>query len=114
MMMRRHAENDVEQVVNETEPLHSSDSEYSGLWYAAFAHTPDEMFIGRDAYAFSANLSSTTLIIDITQTSHYIKNTQSPIAKQAEVVFRTLLFAFLCLELCAMAFLIFKLVLAPL
>lgn len=67
-----------------------------------------------ETYVSSANLTSTTLTIDITETSYYIKNNQSPIAKQAEIIFRTLLFAFLCLELCAMAFLISKLLLIPL
>ena len=43
-----------------------------------------------------------------------MKNRQSPIARQAEVIFRTLLFTFLCLEICAIAFLISKLLLIPL
>ena len=71
------------------------------------------MFVTADRYALSSNLSSTTMTIDISETSYYIKNVQSPIAKQPEVIFRTLLFAFLCLELCAMAFLICKLLLIP-
>lgn len=71
------------------------------------------MFITADTYVMSSNLSSTTITIDISETSYYIKNVQSPIAKQGEVIFRTLLFAFLCLELCAMAFLIVKLIIVP-
>lgn len=71
------------------------------------------MFMTADTYVSSANLTSTTVTIDITETPYYIKNVQSPIAKQAEIVFRTLLFAFLCLELCAMAFLICKLLVIP-
>lgn len=71
------------------------------------------MFVTANTYVMSSNLSSTTITIDITETSYYIKNVESPIAKQGEVIFRTLLFAFLCLELCAMAFLIFKLIVVP-
>lgn len=71
------------------------------------------MFITSDTYAISTNSTSTELIIDITETSYYIKNVQSPIAKKAEIIFRTLLFAFLCLELCAMTFIINKLLLIP-
>ena len=72
------------------------------------------MLMTADNYALLSNLTSTTLTIDITETSYYIKNVQSPIAKEPEVIFRTLLFAFLCLELSAMTFLIIKLVLIPL
>ena len=71
------------------------------------------MFIDAARYVTSANLTSTTLTVVITEAAYYIKNVQSPIAKQPEVVFRTLLFAFLCLEMCAMAFLIVKLIILP-
>lgn len=72
------------------------------------------MFITADSYVTSANLTSITLTIDITETSYYIENTQSPIAKQPEVMFRTLLFAFLTLEISALVFVICKLLLIPL
>ena len=71
------------------------------------------MFIDAARYVTSANLTSTTLTVVITEAAYYIKNVQSPIAKQPEVVFRTLLFSFLCLELCAMSFLIAKLFIVP-
>ena len=71
------------------------------------------MFITADSYALSANLTSTTLTIAISETSYYIKNIQSPIAKQPELIFRTLLFSFLCLEICTMLFIICKLFLIP-
>jgi hypothetical protein len=100
-------------VVNETEPLRGSESDYSGLWYASFSYTPTDMFMTRETYVLSTNGSSTTLMITISETSHYIKNVQSPIAKEAEVIFRTLLFAFLCLEICAMGFLIAKMLVIP-
>ena len=89
-------------------------SEFGGIWYPTFTYSLSEMFISANSYATLANLTSTTLTIDITETSYYIKNTQSPIAKRPEIIFRTLLFAFLCLELCAMTFLIVKLLLIPL
>jgi len=72
------------------------------------------MFITSDSYVMSANLTSMTLTIYITETSYYIKNVQSPIAKQPEIIFRTLLFAILCLEICALVFVICKLLLIPL
>ncbi len=100
-------------MVNETEPLSGSNSEFGGIWYPTFTYSLHEMFMTADTYARSANLTSTTITIDITETSYYIKNVQSPIAKQPEIIFRTLLFAFLCLELCAMTFLICNLLLIP-
>ena len=63
------------------------------------------MFISADNYVTMANLTSTKVTIEMSETSYYIKNLQSPIAKESEVIFRTLLFSFLCLELCAIAFL---------
>ena len=72
------------------------------------------MFLTSINYALSTNLTSTTLTIDITETSYYIKNVQSPIAKESEVIFRTLLFAILCLEISALIFVIVKLLLVPL
>ena len=72
------------------------------------------MFIDAERYVTSANLTSTTLTLTISETSYYIKNVQSPIAKQPEVLFRTLLFSFLCLEMCAMTFLMAKLIVVPL
>ena len=72
------------------------------------------MFVDAARYASSSNLTSTTLTVVISETSYYIKNVQSPIAKQPEVVFRTLLFSFLCLQLCTMSFLIAKLSVVPL
>ena len=101
------------QVINVTEALSSGDSRYGGIWYPTFTFSSNDMFVTAERYALSSNLSSTTLTIDISETSYYIKNVQSPIGKQPEVIFRTLLFAFLCLELCAMAFLICKLLLIP-
>ena len=71
------------------------------------------MFMTADSYVLSANRSSTTLTIGITETSYYIRNVQSPIAKQPEIIFRTLLFAVLCLEICATAFIIIKLLIIP-
>lgn len=71
------------------------------------------MFVDADRYVTFSNLLSTTITLSISETSYYIKNVQSPIAKRPEVVFRTLLFAFLCLELCAMSFLIAKLIIVP-
>ena len=71
------------------------------------------MFINSDDYVRASNQTQATLTIEISETSYYIKNVQSPIAKKPEVIFRTLLFTFLCLEVFAMTFLLIKLLLLP-
>ncbi|CAF3469666.1 unnamed protein product [Rotaria socialis] len=99
--------------INETGPLSGSDSFFEGIWYPTFTYSLSQMFISADTYTMTANLTSTTITINIAETSYYIKNYQTPIAKQAEIIFRTLLFSFLCLELCATTFVICKLLLIP-
>jgi hypothetical protein len=79
-----------------------------------FTYTPVEMFLTDTGYATSTDSTSITLTITITETTYYIKNVQSPIAKLPEIMFRTLLFTFLTLEISAMVFLIFKLLIIPL
>jgi hypothetical protein len=54
-----------------------------------------------------------TFTIDISETSYYVKNVQSPIAKQPEIIFHTILFTIVCLELCGLLFVICKLLLIP-
>ncbi|CAF0719899.1 unnamed protein product [Adineta ricciae] len=102
-------------VINETDPLFDSDPvQFSGIWYPTFTYSYSEMFMTAAQYATTINGTSTDITIATSETSYYIKNIQSPIAKQPEVIFRTLLFAFLCLELCAMAFILCKLLIIPL
>jgi hypothetical protein len=100
-------------VINETEPLSGTDSTYTSIWYPTFIYNIDDMFISGEQYIMSADEESTSITFEISETPYYIKNVQSPIAKKAEVIFRTLLFSFLCLEICAMTFLICKLILTP-
>jgi hypothetical protein len=100
--------------VNETEPLSGSDSDFAGIWYPTFTYSVSQMFIDATSYIMSANLTSTTLTIAISETSYYVQNVQSPIAKQPEVIFHTLLFTIVCLELCGLLFVICKLVVIPL
>ena len=53
------------------------------------------------------------LNIIISEASFFVKNRQSPIAKQPEVIFHNLLFTIVCLELFGLIFLLFKLALLP-
>ncbi len=102
------------QVVNETEPLSGSDSDFSGIWYPTFTYSVSQMFIDANSYVMSADLSSMKFTIVISETSYYVKNVQSPIAKEPEVIFHTILFTIVCLEICGLIFVICKLFLVPL
>ena len=59
-------------------------------------------------------LASTTITIIISETSYYIQNHQSLIAKQSEIIFHNLLFTIVCLEIFGLIFLLFKLAFLPL
>ncbi len=102
------------QVVNETEPLFGSDSDFGGIWYPTFTYSLTQMFIDANSYITSADLTSMTFTIDISETSYYVKNVQSPIAKEPEIIFHTILFTIVCLEICGLIFVICKLLLIPL
>lgn len=93
--------------------MSGDDSEYSGIWYPTFTYTANDIFVSDQYYASSANGTKTVVTIMMSEISYYIKNVQSPIAKKPEIIFRTLLFASLCLEICALSFLMFNLVLIP-
>ena len=99
--------------MNETEPLSGSDSDFAGIWYPTFTYSLSQMFINANSYVMYANLTSITLNIDISETSYYVKNVQSPIAKQPEVIFHTILFTIVCLELVGLLFVICKLLMIP-
>jgi hypothetical protein len=71
------------------------------------------MFISSEEYATSANLTSTTLTIVISETSYYIKNRQLPIAKVREIIFHNLLFTVVCIEIFRLIFLLCKLTTLP-
>jgi hypothetical protein len=99
--------------INETDSISSSGSVFSGLWYPTFTVDKNQMFISDETYRTSTQESHTTLTIIISETSFFIKNRQSPIAKQPEVVFHNLLFTIVCLEIFGLIFLFFKLALFP-
>ena len=94
--------------------MYGDDSEFAGIWYPTFTYSLTQMFLTANGYVMNADLASTTLTIVISETSYYIQNVQSPIAKEPEIIFHIILFTILSLEISALAFLIFKLFLIPL
>ena len=100
-------------VINETEPMEGDQSDFTGIYIPTFTVDMNSLFVTIDQYIRSA-LVLTTLSIDITETSYYVKNSQEPIARHSEIIFRDVLFSLCCLELFGLAFLAYKLAFKPL
>ncbi|CAF1390084.1 unnamed protein product [Rotaria sordida] len=96
------------------EPLRGHESSFSGIWYPTFMMSEDHVFISSEEYDISANLTSTTLTIVLSETSYYIKNRQLPIAKLREIIFHNLLFTVVCLEIFRLLILLWELTIMPL
>ena len=92
----------------------NNQSEFAGIWYPTFQVDENQMFVTKEQYMTTTDLSTTTLNIVISETSFYIQNHQAPIAKRPEIIFHNLLFTIVCLELFGLVFLIFKLIIIPL
>lgn len=109
-------------IINETQSLKSSDTgnTYSGLFIPAlFESHPSSSLSDETHFAQNGNYlryvqTHTLVTVEIDELSTYVKNLQEPIARQAEIIFHTLLFTMLCIEIFALSFLIFKLFVIPL
>ncbi|CAF1322465.1 unnamed protein product [Adineta ricciae] len=102
--------------INMTHALGSSDStSYSGLWMPTFTDVSlsDEDYYVEFGSYLRYTSSMTILQITLDERPFYIKNIQQPIVRTAELVFHDLLFASLCIELFALAFLLIKLIVIP-
>ncbi|CAF3119319.1 unnamed protein product, partial [Rotaria sp. Silwood2] len=83
-------------VINRTAGLTILDNTtYTGLWLPSFiANTlTDELFFSLGADYLRYLPKKTTLVIVITESEFYMKNTQEPIAGQYEIAFSTVLFS---------------------
>ncbi|CAF1355493.1 unnamed protein product [Didymodactylos carnosus] len=104
-------------VINETDGLSASDKTlYSGLWVPTFTVNTisDQLLYSQQGEYLRYFSTRTTLLITVGETQFYIQNTQSPIAKQTEIVFHNLLFTIVCLEIFGLIFLVIKLLFVPL
>ena len=104
------------QIINETKPLSSVTdvSKYSGLWIPTFIKDDDQNFYTLADYETYHTQLYTILTVDITQAAYYVYNVEKPIIKTTAVIFKNILFASMCVEILAFAFLIVKLAIGPL
>jgi fumarate reductase subunit D len=101
-------------VINITEPLdNAGTTQYSALFIPTFLVNLDQTFISQTDYNSMSSYTQTSISIAISETSYYINNNQSPIAKQTEIIFQNILFALVCIEIFGFGFLICKLFFLP-
>ena len=100
-------------LINATEPLNDGEpTRLSALWIPTFAYVPDQVLV-TEAQFVGNSRPSTLLTLTLSEKAYYVINTQSPITKKIEVVFRSILFTIVCLEIFGLLFIITKLLFAP-
>ncbi|CAF4760148.1 unnamed protein product [Rotaria sp. Silwood1] len=83
-------------VINRTAGLTiHENTTYTGIWLPSFTVNTlsDELLFSLGAEYLRYVPKKTTLVVVITESEFYMKNTQEPIARQYEIVFSTVLFA---------------------
>ncbi|CAF3848829.1 unnamed protein product [Rotaria sordida] len=103
--------------INMTHGLSESDQTlYSGIWMPTFT----AVSLSDEAYYvefgnYLRYMSSLTIIqVMLDERPFFIKNIEQPIVRTAELIFKSLLFTSLCIELFGFTFLIVKLFIVPL
>ncbi|CAF2732447.1 unnamed protein product [Rotaria sp. Silwood2] len=99
-------------VINETLPMEGEEGNFTGIYILTYGTNTDSLFLSQDQYGRSTS-QETIMTIVISETPFYVKNVQEPIAKQAEIIFRTILFTIVCLEIFGLVFILYKLILEP-
>jgi hypothetical protein len=101
------------QIVNQTDPLNSDGSPtFSGIWSSSFSVNSDELFTTENRYTFFYR-TQTNISVIIGQSIFYISNLQQPIVRQTEIIFHSLIFTIVVLEVFGLVFLLVKLLLIP-
>jgi hypothetical protein len=84
-------------VINITEGLTLDDeTTYSGIWLPTSTFDFNQLFENKNI----SNIRKETIIsLSISETPFFIRNKQQPIAKRFEIIFKTILFSTVCLDL---------------
>ncbi|CAF3912629.1 unnamed protein product [Rotaria magnacalcarata] len=103
--------------INRTESLDEGGQRtYSGVWIPRLIAegTSDKMIY--DEYGSSIRYLTIVHRMQVTlkEASFFIMNIQEPITRKGEAIFKDILFSSMCLEFCAITFLLFKLAILPL
>ncbi|CAF0757453.1 unnamed protein product [Adineta steineri] len=101
-------------IINITDGLKTDDkTNYSGVWTPTFLFDAEQMFLSQQQYQSQEATLGTVLSIKTSETPFFVKNEQTPIAKQPEIIFHTILFTGVCLDLVGMVILLSKLLIFP-
>ncbi|CAF1093463.1 unnamed protein product [Adineta ricciae] len=105
-------------IINRTASITSEDDDviYSGLWLPTLMSgaLTDELLFTQKGEHYRYLPMKTSLIVDISESEFFVKNTQEPIARTYEIIFNTILFSMLCLDLLGLLFIVFKMAIRPL
>ncbi|CAF0977854.1 unnamed protein product [Adineta ricciae] len=104
-------------VINVTKPLNIGDNTlYHGRWSPSFARSSifDALFYKQYGQHYRYQNKRMIFMFTMREYPFYLQNIQQPIVRRAELVFHTLLFCTLIIELFSISFLLFKLVAKPL
>ncbi|CAF1405986.1 unnamed protein product [Adineta steineri] len=101
-------------VINDTSPLIVGDNDiFSGLWIGSFSVNYYESFFAETDYLNAPVARSTNLTITISETSYYILNQQSPIARLPIMIYHSFLFTTTAIGSFTFVFVICKLIILP-
>jgi hypothetical protein len=102
--------------INMTQALSTTDPTlYSGIWMPTFSTvslSDEEYYVDFGNYLRYTS-SLTILQVSVDEYPFFIKNIQQPIVRIAELIFHSLLFTSLCIELFGFGFLLVKLFINP-
>ena len=116
-----HIDLELTKVINVTDGLAESDNTtFTGLWTSKYNFDNDQMFVNnRTTLVPQGDLWMvcdsylTVLSLTIRETAFFVKNKQEPIARRSEIIFHSILFIGVCIDLLAMIFLLMKLWVVP-
>lgn len=104
-------------VVNRTANIiQGGSAKSSGIWQPIFigSELTDQKLYNRQGEYHRYLNTQTALTVSLSENHFFLENNQMPVARKAEVIFHTVLFVSLSLEMFGLTFLIFKLVFVPL
>ena len=108
---------DFTKIINRTEGQQTdAPATYSGIWIPTITTKSlnDRVAYEQQGTHLRYLPAQQIFSFEFTETQFFIKNTQEPIARSGEIIFRNILFSTVSIELFGLAFLLFKLALMPL
>ena len=90
--------------------MDSDETVYTDIWLPTYSYDIDQLFNNLN---LSNRKKETILSVTISETAFFVKNKQKPIARTAEIIFKTILFIRICIDLICMILLLLRMWFAP-